>query len=885
MDNQSNVNANEIVNQLYAWVEKQCSKVSDKNSCYFRSVHEQIDVLRFKYLIDLNQWYNEQFVPTMRCYQSNNSKSRSKAETYRIMAEMYTHSEMESMYEKGFELINKALRYAPFSSKNVISSCFNIRSELHQKLGEENLRSASKDIWNALHFRPKSFSSIEQQVHLLEKLNQRSDAYRLVRDSCLFEPSSFTTNKMARLMEMKDVLAQYEFEPSKEVETVAKDLTVQEVKIDSRVDIVRNSDNQRLSFRANENIKPSTELIVEQPSMIILKRNGLKSYCNRCCVQCERTFFPCYGCIDIVFCSKECSELDTNHHQFECGIICLIHNHIATKAHHVYRLLTTMEPSNLVSMDKLFKGYSPESYWNQIRKDKIVKVKTEQMQNWFQIAQNDLRRQVERRQPLRSASELTVAILVLCLYRYQLNLDSFGVKNDDELSYLIAILATEMAKVTLTEFGWHDYVGNDRRSLASFQCLIASNINHSCEYNSTWDYSNGRLIIRSERSITNGESITITYGSLQSKPLYKRLNHVQCFSVMCYCNKCRRDVKKQFAFRCDNCSFEKNNSNSEHCGPVPYDPNEFTELVCMRCELRWTYAPKAQDIMGEFLSTRKMVWLLNGIDNTQMTNERANNKLNDDNGGDQLILLDDVCKQMDRLAGYIYPHQEQWLTMVSDLCLLLIEHSMYSKAVDWFQWFVDRFNIYLFNVKSDDSLKKYFLLDQWTTAYLGYLIHTNSVNVDCDSLNEFEMKYIRTSEKLFEQTFAVIDKILTRTDLDRLFLPSIKTYSMVRSLHESSIAKLKQFKDITQSRFEIPPPLAEIVPDDELEDELEFIETADDPVEERPTNLIDLSNVKKPELVVTKPSNPLVQQTQQQFGEELIEQNSFSSGDDKDAYH
>jgi len=176
---------NGSVTSLYSSLVELCSSVGDdSNRRYFATVDDQLDVfLHFKDaangLHSLDQWYVDRFLPTIHRHEVQMQKSKGRSEHAKQLADSYA----EYALEKSFEHINNAIRYAPFTERDLLCECFYLRSELHRYFSATQPEEAIQDLTSALHFRPHSFTVISQQVCLLIEAQRRGEAYRLVHDA------------------------------------------------------------------------------------------------------------------------------------------------------------------------------------------------------------------------------------------------------------------------------------------------------------------------------------------------------------------------------------------------------------------------------------------------------------------------------------------------------------------------------------------------------------------------------------------------------------------------------------------------------------------------------------------------------------------------------
>ena len=112
--------------------------------------------------------------------------------------------------------------------------------------------------------------------------------------------------------------------------------------------------------------------------------------------------------------------------------------------------------------------------------------------------------------------------------------------------------------------------------------------------------------------------------------------------------------------------------------------------------------------------------------------------------------------KMSALACYVYLRNEQFQSMIRELCEQYMARSMYREAVAWFQWMAHDNDIYLGPPKSssstDDLLVRFNFLDQWLGAYLT-LVETDR---DHGTINT--VAYMTVAGKLLSQLGAIPKK-------------------------------------------------------------------------------------------------------------------------------
>lgn len=737
----------QTIAELYGSLKKLCASTTDNAGRQFQSVNEQLHYLWLMHIPSFEKWYQEQFVPSIRQYEQINGKSAAKAEKCKHLAELY--SKNENLTE-AFEYINEAIRCTP--STDFLCDCYSFRAELHRSL-DDDLISVVEDVEKVFKLR-----QLKERVKVLQ--SDTSEAIEVV-------PTK-TINK-----------SHY-------------------ISIDSRIEMVRNEENRRFSYCATKYIPADENLINEQPVMYVLKEAGRLVNCSQCTKKCTNTFLPCDHCTEVIFCSETCySEAMNGDHRKECGIIELMQREISAKSSHTYRLLIQIGHERLAKMSDSFQEYDCDNFFPKAQQQSLLD--SAEVDEWFQLVQCELHKQLHRRSPIRTAQELTGAILLFAMYRYKLNITKM-VDSEELVTQVIGILAMDLAKATLTQFNWHETLKKEQIPMGSFQCLFGGVLEHGCEPNATWSYYDGKLWIKSTKGIQPGQRIVISYGSFGNRSFYRRQEQLNSFSVACNCSKCALEVKQNFALRCQHCP----------AGPVPLETGASKEVsptlfACMHCERPFIDLATAQEVAKQFAATQQLTWLMHVIG------------AEDEDEDTHKEYIEEISKRVNQLAGYIHPHYSRWLAMLADVCELFVAHQMFEHAVSWLQWLAERFEIYLACDKDTDLFERTRRLDLWTTAFTTYI--EQSAN---GLLSDTKAKYITTVAKLFEQTFEAIEAIANRTDIDDLVE---NKNEMVQSMYQATVSKWVKFAKITQSKVDIPKESQLLLKYDE---DFEFLVTTEE---------------------------------------------------------
>lgn len=205
------------------------------------------------------------------------------------------------------------------------------------------------------------------------------------------------------------------------------------------------------------------------------------------------------------------------------------------------------------------------------------------------------------------------------------------------------------------------------------------------------------------------------------------------------------DAAIDFSLQCTYCN-----------GPIPFDIVEFNnnKLGCLVCEQPYEHGfAMAASIEQDFKIIKQIMLLL---------------PQNDDRYQNQYPLemkqhLEMVELKLSTLAVAIYSKCSKLSKCIQDLCEHYIEWNMLKKALDWYHWLVEIFDIYLPNIKQgdedwpdveNDRFSLIYQLDQWTQTYLDYL-STNSFPESEDEKQEIT-NYVSDVEKIFNRLFDLL---------------------------------------------------------------------------------------------------------------------------------
>lgn len=451
--------------------------------------------------------------------------------------------QQESLIKQAFTYVNRALLWAPPTDAHLLTELYMLRSKLHYALCDYSL--ALVDIERAIRLRPTSASTAcwcsERKVDLLKRLGRHQDAYifieaQLEKKVTKLSKGSQRKNQqqqvaVKKLRQWKSELKAYKpkieasnvlpnTEKAQEENKAGKSSVY--IKLNQSVNLYRDENHQRIVFKAVAPLAAKTEVLSEQPTMAVLESStgAHLLYCAHCLTDCENSFIPCPNCQDLLFCSDACAQMSLlhgDHKDDECsGVRALLNAHLSPSALEAFRLLARQG-----SLKELLDAEKKEMLLETVGKDKmhisvesltdalatgVGQQKSEHdhhyidsktVQQIFAKTQIELRNRLLEHVTAFSDVQLSSALLQLLFYMAVKNVgkEVVEVKNSlyrdiERVTTLVTLLAAEQTKAELIEYGWHKKTEMSTVQHGHFQCLLGSQIGHSCQPNAEWSFDN-----------------------------------------------------------------------------------------------------------------------------------------------------------------------------------------------------------------------------------------------------------------------------------------------------------------------------------------------------------------------------------------------------------
>ncbi len=252
-------------------------------------------------------------------------------------------------------------------------------------------------------------------------------------------------------------------------------------------------------------------------------------------------------CTEPIFCNRACFQAAYQvYHRFECGLASLARSQMTMSAAHVFRIFSRMGPLEAFDVEEETNGaYSIDQYLAEFGED--VDVPEEQ---WTPAQKAKKYRMSsilwhhdEKHNGYYNAQHCVVAVEVTVLLDLIHHFRSRRPGRDFLVAFASRVLVN-MRRITFNVFGWHEYRESaeddwsTRGHVANCQCLVGSLINHSCECNVSWGWTDGVITFTTKRAIAAGEQITITYGPGKGMTHYKRQERLNYYffavSALCF---------------------------------------------------------------------------------------------------------------------------------------------------------------------------------------------------------------------------------------------------------------------------------------------------------------------------------------------------------------
>ncbi|KAJ6224620.1 hypothetical protein RDWZM_003165 [Blomia tropicalis] len=317
---------------------------------------------------------------------------------------------------------------------------------------------------------------------------------------------------------------------------------------------IRDSPTKGRHFVAIDDIAQDTWILSEKPFSMVVSPKYLSKNCNLCLRELDVNDggYPCDFCNEARFCCLTCfEEAYHTYHRHECGFLGLLLDNEQLSTVHVFRIINEIGVDKVLQYERLHgaKSYTVHEYL----KESDLRTKTS-----FELNNNDRftlyrmstalaehsRKYIPSMNVYQSLQAFNLALILLVKRNEQPTKSTSDMSIDREiLLELFQVCFVYIRRVSVNVFGKFDYEQkNDRQTVATAEILIGSLINHSCEPNVEWQIKSGHLLFRTNRMISKGEELNITYGQTRVNPFQTRQNALQYYCFLCNCKLCRAEI-------------------------------------------------------------------------------------------------------------------------------------------------------------------------------------------------------------------------------------------------------------------------------------------------------------------------------------------------------
>ena len=277
------------------------------------------------------------------------------------------------------------------------------------------------------------------------------------------------------------------------------------LQVDPRLEWALEQSTGRHVLKATTAIEGSSVVLVkEEPALFIVRQESLHLNCSACFAECPATCWPCATCAEVVYCSVGCAAAaHAAYHRLECGILGALQP-TAPQALQVYRHLARAGHAQLIAFQEEIKEAEQlteplQALIGGSGAEALQKVPRTQVHSLFGRLASLVGKRIKGRKPLRTATQLATATYLVAVYCYK----SGGADiSPSDFRLLVDILATELVRVSLAEYGWNGSgTGgeNQRIHVGNYQCLVSSAIGHGCQPNADWNFEEQNFVLTSNR--------------------------------------------------------------------------------------------------------------------------------------------------------------------------------------------------------------------------------------------------------------------------------------------------------------------------------------------------------------------------------------------------
>lgn len=416
----------------------------------------------------------------------------------------------------------------------------------------------------------ESIEMLSLKVHCLRKLNRFSESLQLldqISDKLTNSSELKNREKITDFLEDMRRLTIDQMKRTPEAEDCSPINEPNEINqkwIHPALEI-RHSPKEGRFIVANQFIPERTVILVESPVISRLNEQRM-DFCNICFKAVDSQFWPCDGCDEVVFCSKQCwLKAPQSGHTYECGFIRFFD--IMPGSQMSYKLVSTIGVRRAMDLMR--------DNDNSIIKDHGRWAEATDPETRFRFFSSLCDNEGISMGPHKELAIVLKAIETAFAFDFTGQLDFVPEEDFESFVDLVEFCYKMNRKTLFNCFAVRSY---RKDPIGSMACPMAALFNHSCLPNIYWSSMNGTFVGITLIDIEEGQEITDCYGpSALLEGVVDRQSKLRTnYLFDCHCHSCLIDFRSVLSLRCLQCS-----------GPVFYRYDDSADLsslrLCVQC--------------------------------------------------------------------------------------------------------------------------------------------------------------------------------------------------------------------------------------------------------------------------------------------------------------
>ena len=420
---------------------------------------------------------------------------------------------------------------------------------------------------------------------------------------------------------------------------------------------IKSSESKGRYLLAKDYIPPNSLIIREKSSNNVYFGENIYQFCSNCDKRIGDQIYPCLKCNEVVFCDEKCAKRATNGvHRYECGITGHIF-YLGSNALQVFRIFCEIGFSRVMSATTLpkQKDFDPIKYKEEVSQMTGNKRTRNQKISRFEFISN-LVEHTDRHNPNIWIQNTITAIELTILLHYRRVLKKDIIYDIKSLASVANIISTYLSRLSTNAFGRYVDKSSDTH-IANCLCLFSSLINHNCDPNTKWYFTEEYIEFQSKRHIEMGEEINASYGPDLTDSLIERNNKLrEDYYFECNCLACLQSIRTIRSLKCLSCG-----------GPVAYELQNSAKS-CLECGQSY---PKVDEMIEE-------------VDDILQDINQLIERLTDDSYRSDA--LDSIEFYLKFIIKLVYKLSPDLLALIRQLIKVCLKFSDVKKAIDLSQY-------------------------------------------------------------------------------------------------------------------------------------------------------------------------------------------------------